>query len=101
MDPNPFQDEAGARRSLFSGSRLLVVAKRLAIGLTWLLLWGPSLVISTGLVEFYYLDPNERDGFAAMIGLLGVPFIGPLGFLVSLLAGWKAGRVWLFLLGAP
>lgn len=97
----PSDPAVKAKRPLFSGSRPVVIGKQLATGLAWVLLWGTTLLLGAGILGFYYLDANEQDGFAAMVGLLGVPILGPLGFLVSLFAGWMAGRVWLFLAGAP
>lgn len=101
MKRQPSYAPVATKRPLFSGSRSVVLGKQLATGLAWGLLWGTTLLLGVGILGFYYLDPNEQEGFAAMVGLLGVPILGPLGFLASLFAGRMARRVWLFLAGAP
>lgn len=100
MKQQPSYAPVAAKRPRFSGSRSVVLGKQLATGLAWILLWGTTLLLGAGILGFYYVGPNGQEGFAAMVGMLGV-ILGPIGFLVSLFAGRIAGRVWLFLAGAP
>lgn len=101
MQANPSSHETeAAKRSPFSSSRLGVAAKRLGLGLAWLVIWVMTLMVSAELVERFYLHQNQQEGFAASLVLMGVFMLGPLGFLASILTAQKTRRRWLFLVGA-
>jgi hypothetical protein len=73
---------------------------RAVITVAWLAIWFATLMTCAKVAESFMLKPNQVDGFAAMLGLVGVIWGGPIGFLLSSLVAKRTGGTWLFLAGA-
>jgi hypothetical protein len=102
MQPDQASDSReAAKHSPLEISILGVTVKQIVLGLAWIVIWIMTLAVSAELVDLYYLRPTEREGFAAMLGMMGVPAGGPLGLLLSSIIARKLRRPWLFLVGAP
>ncbi|NOT31606.1 MAG: hypothetical protein HOP15_14260 [Planctomycetes bacterium] len=69
--------------------------------IAWVALWCATLMACAEAAYAFYLQPNQVDGFAAMLGMVGVIWLAPIGFILSSLVAKKTGRTWPFLVGAP
>ena len=81
-------------------SRFGVVVKRMILGVAWLAIWSMTLMACVEATCTFYLEKNEQEGFAAMLGMFGILVLGPVGCLLSYLIAETTSRTGLFLAGA-
>ena len=83
-----------------SGAPSVTGAKRFLLGVAWFALWFATLMACAQAAYAFWLEPNEADGFGAMLGMLGLIWGGPIGFVLSSMVARKSGRTWPFFAGA-
>jgi hypothetical protein len=89
------------QRSTFWSSRPGATIRKIGLAAAWVVLWLVTFIVSLELAELHYVSTAGQEGFAAMLGIFGVPLFGPGGFLVSYWIARKKKGAWLFLIGAP
>lgn len=63
----------------------------------WFAIWGICAGLGDFLLDRFFLERDQRDGYGALFALWGLILIMPLGLILSGVLGLVLKRVWIFI----